>query len=228
MPQQPPTIVAPASRISTRLACHVGWLGTIDRSHVDELGHAGVGFRDEDDVGRDGPHSTHDPDELVGAVAAVAPDGVGAPGIECDDRLLGRDAHHRVAARVEGHRRDERDPGRHPPNALDGGLDLDEIGHRLDPDQVHAARDERRRLLGEDVDGLVVLERPGRSHDRPGRADVAGDERAPAHRVRPRSEAGPPPSGSARRPAGRGCAVRGASRLPPNVLVMTMRDPASR
>ena len=51
------------------------------------------------------------------------------------------------------------DARRHAPDALDRGLDLAEVGHRLDPDQVDAAGDERRRLLGEDVDGLVVVER---------------------------------------------------------------------
>ena len=53
-----------------------------------------------------------------------------------------------------------------------------EVGHRLDPDQVHAAGHERGRLLGEDVDRLVVVERAERGHDLAARADVAGHERA--------------------------------------------------
>ena len=58
-----------------------------------------------------------------------------------------------------------------------------EIGHRLDPDEVHAAGDERRGLLAEDVDGLVVGERPERLDDLAGRSDVAGHERVAARRV---------------------------------------------
>ena len=78
------------------------------------------------------------------------------------------------------------DPGRDPADALDGGLDLDEIGHRLDPDEVDASGDERGRLLGKDVDGFFVLEGSGRGHDRAGRADVSGDESrraAAVHRI---------------------------------------------
>ena len=95
----------------------------------------------------------------------------------------GRDAHHRVAARVEGHRGDQGDPGRHAPDALDGGLDLGQVGHRLDPDEVDATGHERGSLLGEDVDRLVVVERPGRGEDRAARTDVAGDQRVATGRI---------------------------------------------
>ena len=88
-----------------------------------------------------------------------------------------------MAAGVEGHRRDQRDAGRHATDALDGGLDLGQVGHRLDPDQVDAAGHERRRLLGEDVDRLVVLERPGRRQDRAARPDVAGDQGVASGRI---------------------------------------------
>ena len=118
-------------------------------------------------------------------------------------------------------------PGATPADALDGGLDLDEVGHRLDPDEVHAARDERSGLLGEDVDGLVVVERAGRRDDRAAGPDVAGDERVATDRidlVRSRIAAvwlsSATRSWSPWRPS--------RSRLPPNVLVMRICDPASR
>ena len=113
----------------------------------------------------------------------------------CRDRVLGGDAHHRVAARVEGHRRDEGDARGGLADALDGGLDLVEVGHRLDPDDVDATGDQRRGLLAEDVDRLVVVERAERRHDLAARADVAGHERRAAGGVAPRPGAGWPPSG---------------------------------
>ena len=74
-------------------------------------------------------------------------------------------------------------PGRGLADALDGRLDLGEVGHRLDPDEVDAAGDQRGGLLAEDVDRLVVGERPERLDDLAGRPDVAGDERVTAGRV---------------------------------------------
>ena len=74
-------------------------------------------------------------------------------------------------------------PGDDAPDALDGGLDLAQVGHRLDPDQVDPARHEGGGLLGEDVDRLVVVERAGRGEDRAARTDVARDERVAAGRV---------------------------------------------
>src|SRR6185369_11538445 len=65
---------------------------------------------------------------------------------------------------------------RHATDALDGCLDLLEVGHRLDPDQVDATGHERGGLLGEDVDRLVIVERAGRGEDRTARADIAGHE----------------------------------------------------
>ena len=67
-------------------------------------------------------------------------------------------------------------PGRDATNALDRRLDLRQVGHRLDPDEVHASGDERLGLLGEEVHGVVVVEGPGRGHDGPARSDVPGDE----------------------------------------------------
>ena len=104
-------------------------------------------------------------------------------GRECRDRSLGRDAHHRVAPGVEGHRGHDRDPLGCPPDAGDRRLDLGEVRHRLDPDHVDAAGDERGCLLGEDVDRLGLVERPERRHDLAGRSDVARHERPPAGRV---------------------------------------------
>ena len=178
--------------------------------------------------GSRGVHPLDDREQLVGAVAAVAADSVGAPGDEGLDRLLGRHAHHRVAAGVEGHRGDQGDARGGAPDALDGGLDLVEVGHRLDPDEVDAAGDERRGLLAEDVDG-----------DRRSRACRAARRSRRSGRCR-RPRARCPPAAS-HLGAGRIAAVRFSSstrrrgragpsrrRLPPNVLVMMIREPASR
>ena len=58
-----------------------------------------------------------------------------------------------------------------------------QVGHRLDPDEVDATGDQRGRLLGEDVDRLVVVERAGRREDRAARTDVTGHQRVAAGRV---------------------------------------------
>ena len=96
-------------------------------------------------------------DQLVRTVAAVAADRVGAPARRARATACSGETPIIVWPRVSnvivvmsG------DPGRDPADALDGGLDLDQVGHRLDPDQVDATGHERRRLLGEDVDRLVV------------------------------------------------------------------------
>ena len=86
------------------------------------------------------------------------------------------DAHHGVAARIERHRRDDRNCRCGLSDALDRSADLLEIGHRLNPDDVHATGDQGGRLLGKDIDGLVEIEAPERHHDRAGRADVAGHQ----------------------------------------------------
>jgi hypothetical protein len=83
-----------------------------------------------------------------------------------------------VATGVEGHGGDEGDRRRDATDALDGGLDLVEVRHRLDPDEVDAAGDQRRGLLAEDVDRDVVVERAERLDDLARWADVAGDQRA--------------------------------------------------
>ena len=88
LPQQPPMIDAPASRIAQRGGGHRRRLGAVDRPHVDELGHARVRLGDEDRVGVGGAHPLDDRDQLVGSVAAVAADRVGAPRAERRDGLL--------------------------------------------------------------------------------------------------------------------------------------------
>ena len=73
--------------------------------------------------------------------------------------------------------------GATPTHAFDGGLDLVEVGHRLDPDEVHPAGDQRGRLLPEDIDGDLVVERAEWGDDLAARPDVAGDERRAARGV---------------------------------------------
>jgi len=85
--------------------------------------------------------------------------------------FLGRDAADRLRVLVEGHERDDRQPG-HAAHCLDGGEQLLEVVERLDHEQIDAATFEQLRLLGEDR--LPVLGRPSE------RADRAGDEDLPA------------------------------------------------
>ena len=164
LPQQPPMIDAPASRIATAAAAIVAGSDSVDGAHVDELGHPRVGLGDEDRVGIGGAHPLDDRDRARRVRCRSCRRPRRRPTRSSDATACsGRDAHHRVAAGVERHRRDERDAGRHAADALDGGLDLGQVGHRLDPDEVDAAGHQRGRLLGEDVDRLVVVERPGRA-----------------------------------------------------------------
>ena len=160
-----------------RVVGHHRRLGPIDGLHVHELGHARVGLRDQDHVGLGGPHLRDDRDDLVRPVAAVAADRVGTPLGQRVDGGLGLDAHHRVAASIEGHRRDDRDRRGDLADPDDRRPDLLEIGHRLDPDNIDTTGDKRRGLLREDIDRLVEIERPDRHHDRARRADIARDER---------------------------------------------------
>ena len=100
-------------------------------------------------------------EQLVGPVAAVAADRVRAPGASAPATACSGETPiivwprvSKVIVAMSGM------SGATPPDALDRGADLRQVGHRLDPDQVDAAGDERRGLLGEDVDRLVVVERP--------------------------------------------------------------------
>ena len=160
-------------------------VGPVDRAHVDELGHPGVRLGDEDDVRVGGVHPRDDrdaarrgrcrscrrPRRRPTRRAPRPPAPAMTPII-----VWPRVSKVIVAMRAM--------PGRRLADALDGGLDLVEVGHRLDPDEVHAAGDERGRLLAEDVDRDLVVERAERRDDLAARADVAGDEGACRRRRR--------------------------------------------
>ena len=169
-------IVAPATRIATAWAAiSAGSVRYTARMSISS-GMPALDLATSRASGVGGPHPGYHAEQLVGPVAAVATDRVRAPRGQGDDRLLRRDAHHRVAAGVEGHRGDQRDANRDAPDTLDRRLDLGQVGHRLDPDQVHTTGHQGGGLLGKDVDGLAVVERAGRRHDRPARPDVSGDQ----------------------------------------------------
>ena len=105
------------------------------------------------------------------APTAVAP----KPAI-AGDGLRGRDAHHRAAVRVEAHRRPRPELGGVRPRRLDGGLDLGQVAHGLDQDEVERRRPRARDLLREERLGLLGRQRAERREELARRADVAGDE----------------------------------------------------
>ena len=120
---------------------------------VDDLGHAGVALGHHRQVG---PRQVHGVDhglDLVGAVAAV-PANRGEPKLRQGvDRVGGAHAHHREAARVEGHRGDNGQLGRPFACALNGGAHLVQVAHRLDPERVGAACGQAHGLCGEALHG---------------------------------------------------------------------------
>ena len=79
-------------------------------------------------------------------------------------------------------------------SAIPGGLDLVEVGHRLDPDEVHAAGHEGRGLLAKDIDRVVVFQRPERGDDFATGPDITGHQGCPTRRVdlRPGQDGGGP------------------------------------
>ena len=129
--------------------------------------------------------------------------------------------------RVEGHRHDHGKARRGAADALERGVALLDRGQGLDPEQVDTAARERGGLLGEDLDGILKRERPERLEDLARRPDVAGDEGLPAALLdlglRASTAAVRLSSGT----RSRSCIAR-RERLPPNVLVSTICDPASR
>ncbi len=124
-------------------------------------------------------------------------------------------------------RGDDRDRRRDLAHPGDRGPDLLEVGHRLDPDEIDATRDERCCLLGEDIDGLIEIECADGHHDRAGWPDIAGNERIGSARfdLRPEQQRGHLVE------LGHPVLVpieADPESLPPNVLVNTIREPASR
>ena len=83
---------------------------------------------------------------------------------------LAVEAGERLGACVECEHREDGQGG-HAPNGLDRRFELLELEERLDGEEVHAASLEHRRLLGEDLDALLL--RDARVTERP---DRAGDE----------------------------------------------------
>ena len=124
----------------------VSGLGAVDGLHVDELRHAGVRLGDEHRVraraacicAMTGISSSGPLPQLP--PIASAPQAAQAPRRPARAR---RPSSCGRGCRTSSSRRG-RSPGDDATDALDGGLDLVEVGHRLDPDQVDAAGDRAR------------------------------------------------------------------------------------
>ena len=189
--------------------------------------HAAIRLGDDDRVGPRRGHGEDRDEQVRGADAAIAADGerlVVERRRELDQRRRG-DAHHRLAGGVEARRQRERHADLR--RRARRGAHLLERRHGLDPDDVGAALLQPLDLLDEDVDRLVLGERPERGQEVAGRPDRAGDDHRPVppHR-RPRAHS--------RRRAGRARACDPARlcsasrrRLQPNELVRMMSAPAS-
>ena len=106
------------------------------------------------------------------------------------------------------------------------GAHLLQRRHGLDPDDVGAALLQPLDLLDEDVDRLVLGERPERRQEVAGRPDRAGDDHRPAGGIGDRAcILGRKPASSRVRSC-RLCSAR-RRRLQPNELVRMMSAPAS-
>ena len=146
---------------------------------------------------------------------------MGAQSFELRHERFGRRTVERVAVFLRRHLRDDRQVA-DAPHRADGRADLVQIAERLEHEQIDAAFEERRRLLGEVRLGLVDAGlAPGLDADAE-RADRAGDVDLVARRV-PRDARAlnvddAPWSASPKAPS--------LIRLAPNVLVSMTSAPA--
>ena len=152
-----------------------------------------------------------------GTVAAVAAHGGSAQCRAAPAGLLGRDAHHGSAVGVKGHRGDDRRCRPDAANAFDGGLDLFEGRHGLDPHMstppamkpraALRSRPRRRRIRGCRVGAKF----------RRGPISPATSALPPAASTSARARMAAVRFSSGTRPGG--CACPTGNRLPPKVLV---------
>ena len=174
VPQQPPTMFAPASTSLRRVLGEVLRRRGVDEAAVEEARQAGVRHRGEAHRRLRG-HRFDDLERGLRAEAAVDARDVGAErGGDVRD-FVRRLAAHCAAVALERHLRDDRQVARllHGEHRL---AQLGEVGERLEDEQIDAALEQRLDLLAERRAHLL---RPdvadGREHAA-GRADRAGDE----------------------------------------------------
>ena len=181
VPQQPPTIRAPASSSRGTIDAEVGGLGRVDEVALEALRQAGVGH---DRAGRLAVDGRAEADQGVEAGerpdAAVDADRVHARLGQGSDRDLGRRAVRQDDVLAERHRGDDRHV-RRSVGLVDGEQEVVEVEERLEDEEVDAALEEPVDLLPDRRADRRLVGMPQLAGRRPERTDAAAHPRvAPA------------------------------------------------